>query len=92
MRKRQFEITSATTESRAAGRTGQDATTDGVAAGVELKEANTSSMRLRLQKEAGELVDGRRGARSVGQHHARHPAIRAGAARQDRASRCRRSA
>jgi phage terminase Nu1 subunit (DNA packaging protein) len=41
---------------QAAGRAGQDAATDSVAAGVELKQANTQLIRLRLQKEAGELV------------------------------------
>ncbi len=41
---------------QSAGRTGQDGTTDSVAAGVELKQANTQLIRLRLQKEAGELV------------------------------------
>jgi phage terminase Nu1 subunit (DNA packaging protein) len=41
---------------QASGRTGQDATTDSVAAGVELKQANTQLIRLRLQREAGELV------------------------------------
>jgi len=41
---------------QSAGRTGQDATTDTVAAGVELKQANTQLIRLRLQKESGALV------------------------------------
>jgi phage terminase Nu1 subunit (DNA packaging protein) len=41
---------------QSAGRTGQDGTTDSVAAGVELKQVNTQLIRLRLQKEAGELV------------------------------------
>jgi terminase small subunit / prophage DNA-packing protein len=41
---------------QAAGRAGQDATTDAVAASVELKQVNAQLLRLRLQKEAGEMV------------------------------------
>ncbi|MGP0087517.1 MAG: hypothetical protein ACLP0B_28450 [Steroidobacteraceae bacterium] len=42
---------------QAAGRVGQDPATDGVAANVRWKEASTELVRLRLQKEAGLVVD-----------------------------------
>jgi phage terminase Nu1 subunit (DNA packaging protein) len=41
---------------QAAGRVGQDPAADGVAASVAWKEANTELVRLRLQKEAGQVV------------------------------------
>jgi phage terminase Nu1 subunit (DNA packaging protein) len=42
---------------QAAGRVGQDAMSDGVAANVRWKDASTELVRLRLQKEAGQVVD-----------------------------------
>ena len=41
---------------QAAGRVGQDPAADGVAANVKWKEASTELVRLRLQKEAGQVV------------------------------------
>jgi phage terminase Nu1 subunit (DNA packaging protein) len=41
---------------QAAGRVGQDPAADAVGASVKWKEANTELVRLRLQREAGELV------------------------------------
>jgi phage terminase Nu1 subunit (DNA packaging protein) len=41
---------------QAAGRVGLDPSTDGVAANVEYKQASTELVRLRLRKEAGQVV------------------------------------
>jgi phage terminase Nu1 subunit (DNA packaging protein) len=41
---------------QAAGRVGQDPTQDGVAASIELKQANAQLIQLRLRRESGDLV------------------------------------